>query len=211
MGLRSCIGALAGLALLLGLGGCSVWPSAGPSVTAFDLLPPPGPAIADAAGERVLMLELPDSAAGFASEAMVYRRSGQALERFATGRWSAPPARLLAEAAQTALERSGRFRAVVQEPTPVRADLRLHLTLMRLEQDYRRSDTGIARVALRFRLLDAAGGELLAAGIIEDSATAGAAGPAGFANAAGIATRRLLTSLDQRIAEALDHATPPAP
>lgn len=198
-------------ALLITLGGCTLLPSPGPPLTRYDLLPPAGPGLALPAGEQVLMLELPDSVAGLEGDAMRYRRSQQTLDTFATGRWSAPPARLLVEAAQTALERSGRFRAVVVEPSQIAPDLRLHLALTQMEKDYRRGDGGIARVAVRFRLQEAASGRLLVAGVLDESAPGRAEGPEAFAEAAGVATRRLLDALDHTIAGALEDASAEGP
>ncbi len=197
-------GLLAGLALIA-LSACSILPSNGPTPRVFELLPPPqGEIAAPSDGGGVLRVEFADSQAGYETEAMVYRQTDQQLSRFVTGRWIAPPAQLLTEAIATELERSGRFRAVLDEPGTISPDYRLDMTLLRLEQDYRRDENGIARLSVRVRLTEADSSELLASGILDQSIRAQAPGPAGFAAAAGIATRRFLRQLDAMIRRGVD-------
>jgi ABC-type uncharacterized transport system auxiliary subunit len=187
------------------LGACTVLPTNGPRPRVFELLPPPETALAaSAATGELLRVDFVSSHSGYDTEAMIYRQADHQLSRFVTGRWVAPPAQMITEAVATELERGGRFRAVLTEPGPATPDYRLDMTVLRLEQDYRRSDNGIARLTVRVRLTDAATGELLTSAIIDQSAQASAPGPEGFAAAAGVATRRFLRELDTLIQRGLD-------
>ncbi len=192
------------LPLLLAATACTVLPSSGPAPSVYGLVPPPETSIVGPGDNGILLVESSGSVAGFDTEAMVYRESDQALDRFTTGRWAAPPGQLLTEAAANALQESGRFRAVLMAPAPVAADYRLHLTVLRLEQDYRRGIPGVARISARVRLTDSASGELLTTALLSHSEPAEAAGPAAFAAAASVATRRLLAELDAVISRELD-------
>jgi ABC-type uncharacterized transport system auxiliary subunit len=183
--------------LAFALSACTVLPTNGPRPRIYELLPPPETALAatPAAGD-LLRVDLASSHSGYDTEAMIYRQADHQLSRFVTGRWVAPPAQMITEAVATELERGGRFRAVLTEPGPATADYRLDMTVLRLEQDYRRNDNGVARLTVRVRLTDAETGELIGSAIIDQSAEAPAPGPQGFATAAGIATRRFLRELD---------------
>jgi len=157
---------------------------------------------AEAGPHGTLLIEVPTARAGYRSEAIAYRRNSPVIDYFATARWAAPPAELLAAATEDALATAGLFRNVARGPAAVAADYRLDMELLYLEQDYRGGQPGHARVGVRARLIGA-GGQVLASRLLTATHPASATGPEAAAVAAGAASERLLTELVRFVAEAL--------
>lgn len=148
------------------------------------------------AGEEVLRVRLTGVSAGYERPLMAYRAGDAlALDYFATARWVTPPAELVTEQLAAALEATGRFRAVLTGAPPPVADYRLELELLRLEQDYRNGEPGVARLEVRARLLDR-DGALVGQRRLAAEAAAEASGPAGAAAAANHALADIAASLD---------------
>lgn len=185
---------LAALALTALLVGCTPLLQNAPAPALYTLEVPALPA-ADT-GDEVLRVRLTGVAAGYEQPLMAYREGDAlALRYFATARWVSAPGELVTERLGEALERTGRFRAVLTGAPPPVADYRLELELLRLEQDYRGGGAGEARIGLRIRLLDREG-ELIAQRRLEATAAAEAAGPAAAAAAANRALADLAAELD---------------
>lgn len=200
---RRLVTACAATALLSAmLAGCSVLPSQPTPERTFRLVPP-----VTTHGVRhtgpTLLIDLPEAATGYGSDAMIYRRDPLELNAFASARWADSPARMLAEAAASALEESGLFSVVATAPAVLDARYRLGLTLIRLEQDYTGGTPGVAHITVRARLINARNGEILDSTLLDRSAPAQATGPEAAARAASVATRALLADLTRFVAESL--------
>jgi cholesterol transport system auxiliary component len=184
-----------GLACLVGLGGCaSLLPAREPEPTLHVLAPSP-PAIADA-GKRDVVLEiaLPRAAPGFDTSRIVYVQKPYELDYFARHRWAEAPARMLAPLLTQALERSGTFRAVVQAPTAVPADIRLATELLHLQQNFALRPSQ-AEVVLRVQLVDVRARRVLATRTFEDAEPAPTDDAYGGVTAANAALARVLAQV----------------
>ncbi len=184
------------------LGGCASGllpkPAAQPVLFALDadtpmlLVPPPG-----AAGRvptRTLTVDVPRSAPGFDTPNMAYLRRAHEIEYFASHQWVDTPARMLTPLIVQALQTSNSFRAVVMTPTTAAGDLRLETELIRLQQDFSKSPSGV-RLTLRARLIDTASRKVVASREFDLQQAAASDDPYGGAFAANLATQQLLTQL----------------
>jgi cholesterol transport system auxiliary component len=145
---------------------------------------------------RVLAVEPPRARAGFATAQIAYVRQPHKLEYYANNRWVDTPARMLAPLLAQALALGGGFRAVVQAPSPLAADLRLDSELIRLQQDFSTLPSRV-QLTLRAQLLDVNASRILATeefDIIEGA-------PSDDAYGGAIAANRALQRLLQRLNE----------
>ncbi|HXE38925.1 MAG TPA: ABC-type transport auxiliary lipoprotein family protein [Azonexus sp.] len=157
--------ALAGmLTLATALFGCSnLLPrTPPPTLYALDSTPPAGTErqanqhpSAVPAGAPTLVVNLPRAAAGYNSQRMIYLRQPYALEYFAHSQWVDTPARLLQPLIIAAVERSGRFGAIVAMPVSSSGDFRLETELLRLQQEFL-SQPSRVHLTLRATLTDMA-------------------------------------------------------
>lgn len=141
--------ALVGI-LVLALFGCSALRQGTPppALYALDSAPgfggearasqaPPAAAAGTVAdGAPTLVIALPRAAAGYDSQRMIYLRQPYELQYFAHSQWVDTPARMLQPLIAAAVERSGKFRAVVPMPASVSGDYRLETELLRLQQEF---------------------------------------------------------------------------
>lgn len=153
---------LAAGCLLLALAACTPLPSARtetPNVFALDVRLPEKPAAAG--GSLTLLVSQPRARPGFDGQHMIYVRQPHELEYFARSQWVAPPGRMLAPLLVQALERSARFRAVLQAPGSVAADLRLDTEIIRLQQEFFSRPSRV-HLTVRAQLIDTAARKVLA-------------------------------------------------
>lgn len=108
-----------------------------------------------------IVVSLARAAAGFDSQHMVYVRQALKLEYFQQSEWVDAPSAMLTPLVASALERSGRFSAVVQSPTSVTGQLRLNLEIVRLQQEFFSMPSRV-RFTLRAHLLDTATRQVIA-------------------------------------------------
>jgi cholesterol transport system auxiliary component len=186
------------VALLLGalaLVGCSGWPTAPVSEPNQHVLAaaPPSKA-ASARRDLVLEVGVPRASPGFDTPRMAYVRKPYELDYFADNRWADTPARMLAPLLTGALERSGAFRAVVQAPTAVAADVRVTTDLIRLQQDFTNRPSRV-ELALRVQLVDARGRRVLATRTFDESEAAATDDAYGGVAAANAALARVLAQV----------------
>ncbi len=78
-----------------------------------------------------LLIGLPQADAGFDTARIIYVRAGDRREYFAQSQWIDTPARMLSPLLVATLGASGRFRAVVAEPSTAATDLRLDTRIVR--------------------------------------------------------------------------------
>ena len=189
---RLCV---AGLALLV-LSACSLLkPTATPPPTFYSLDRPPGSTMA--AGPitaPTLIVNPPRAAAGFDSQRIIYVRQAHQLEYFAHSEWVDTPARMLAPLIVAALDRSGRFRAVIATPTAASADLRLDTEIVRLQHQFGATPSQV-RLTLRATLSDNATRQVLAQADLDQRADAPSEDAYGGVIAANRATQAMLQAL----------------
>jgi len=144
----------------------------------------------------VLVVDAPRTRAGFATPQMAYVRQPHKLDYYAKNRWVDTPARMLAPLLVQALAQAGGFRAVVQAPNPVAADLRLDTELIRLQQDFATQPSRV-QLTLRAQLIDTHTNKILAAKEFDESESAPSEDAYGGAIAANRALQRLLGQLSE--------------
>ncbi len=212
--LRRASGGIALAALAALAAACTLMPAPKPAPrNTFLLWPEPGisgasPAQPGTAAET-LVVTLPREEPGFDTARMAYLRSPNAVSYYADSQWADTPARMLLPAMAQALERTGRFRAVVRTPTAVAAEYRLDTEDLVLGQEFF-SRPSRARLALRAVLVDAREERVVAARRFEAVEAAPTDDAAGGAAAAGRAAAKLVESVAAWVGESLPAAAPRA-
>lgn len=148
------------LALAVALLGCSplLPKTPPPTLYALDSTPAAGAEARTTqapSAAPTLVVNLPRAAAGHNSQRMIYLRQPYALEYFAKSQWVDTPARMLQPLIAAAVERSGRFGAVVAMPVSVTGDFRLETELIRLQQEFMSRPSRV-RLTLRATITDMA-------------------------------------------------------
>lgn len=184
--------ALASLALATALAGCAALPQAAQESPGLHLLQAP-PVSAKAAQRSSLVLEIaaPRAWPGFDTSRIAYVDRPYAVEYFARSEWADAPARMLGPLLARALDDSGGFRAVVQAPTSVHADLRVETELVRLQQDFTTKPSR-ADLALRVQLVDVKARRVIATLVVEESEPAARDDAYGGVSATNVALGRAL-------------------
>jgi len=193
---RPLIRAVAALALAALATACSSLlppPAPAPSLHVLDAAPA---AAAQAAQRRELVLEVsaPKAWPGFDTAQMTYTRKAHALEYYANNRWADAPARMIGPLIARAVEQTGAFRAVLQPPTTVAADLRLSTELVRLQQNFSSKPSEIELV-LHVQLVDVRARVVVATRTFEATEAAPSEDPHGGVIAANRALERLLAQV----------------
>jgi cholesterol transport system auxiliary component len=144
--------------------------------------------------DLVLAVSVPRARAGYETAQMAYVRRPFELEYFTRSQWADAPSRMLAPLLARALEQGGGFRAVVQPPGGLPADLRLDTELVRLQHDF---GTGPSRVelALSAQLVDLRSKRVLAMMEFEEVEIAPSEDAYGGVIAANRALQRMLARL----------------
>ena len=185
----------AALAAILALGACTQFqPVKNEPPNLFALQAELDSAAAPKNASLTLAVSPTRAAPGYDSPRMVYVRKAYELESFAKNQWVDTPARMLAPLLVRALEGSGKFRAVVQSPSPVAADLRLDTEIVRLQQEFTAHPSRV-HLTLRAQLIDAKSARVVASrefDVIEDAASED---PYGGVIAANRAVREALAEL----------------
>lgn len=111
------------------------------------------PAGASAGMHGVLVVAVPQAAAGFEQPRMAYLRRPSEVSYYATHVWSDTPSRMLMPLVVRSLETTGLWRVVVPMPTGARGDYQLDLSGLVVQQEFLQRPSG-SRVQLRAQLLD---------------------------------------------------------
>jgi cholesterol transport system auxiliary component len=139
---------------LLALGGCiGLVESRAPQTYLLDPQISFGTPLANPRRSGTLLVSLPRAEAGFDTARMAYLRRPHELSYYAFNQWADTPPRMLMGLLAQAMERSDLWRAVVQMPSPVRADYRLDSDNLVLEQQFFSTPSRV-RLALRVQLID---------------------------------------------------------
>ena len=142
----------------------------------------------------VLAVSMPQARPGFDTPQMAYAQQPYELNYFVTSRWADTPAHMLEPLLVQAIEQTGGFRAVVQAPGAVPADVRLETELVRLRQDFATRPSRV-QLTLRAQLVDVRGKRILAVKQFEDSEDADRDDAYGGVTAANRLLQRMLDRL----------------
>lgn len=184
---------LLGLLLLAALlDGCTGLPTAqmqSPNLFMLEAKP----IATSARPKRDLVLEVagPRAWPGFDTPQMAYVQRPYELDYFATNRWADTPSRMLAPLFAQALEQSGAFKAVVQAPSIVPADLRLNLELIRLRQDFRTRPSRV-ELTVQAQMIDIRSRRVLAITSFDEVEPASSDDAYGGVAGANLALQRML-------------------
>lgn len=140
-----------------------------------------------------LLISAPKAQPGFDTRRMAYLPRQHELGYYAFSQWADTPGRMLLRLLAQAMERSGLWRAVVQSPSPVRADYRLDCDNFVLEQQF--FSRSQVRLALRAQLIELDKRKIIAAREFELFEAAPTEDAYGGVVAANRATARLLEEL----------------
>lgn len=154
------------------------------------------PAIQAAQVKRnlVLAVSMPRAWPGFGTPRMAYLRQPHELEYFAVNRWADTPSRMLGPLLAQALEQTGSFRAIVQTPGVVPADIRLDTELIRLQQDFGTQPSRV-QLTLRAQLIDVVGKRVIAVKTFDETENATSDDAYGGVIAANRVAQRVLGQL----------------
>ena len=141
-----------------------------------------------------LVVNPPRAAAGFDSQRIIYTRDAHKLDYFAQSEWIDTPARMLTPLIVAAVEHSDSFRAVVQTPSAAAADVRLDTEILRLQQNFGDSPSGV-RFTLRATMVDIATRRVLGWREFDEIVAAASEDPYGGVVAANRAVQIVLEKL----------------
>ncbi|OGS93526.1 MAG: hypothetical protein A3K04_03830 [Gallionellales bacterium RBG_16_56_9] len=137
---------------------------------------------------------MPRARPGFDTPQMVYLRQPNELDYFVTNRWADTPSRMLGPLLAQALEQTGSFRAIVQTPGVVPADIRLDTELIRLQHDFGTQPSRV-QLTLRAQLIDVGGKRVLAVKLFDEAENATSDDAYGGVIAANRVLQRVLGQL----------------
>lgn len=174
------------------LGGCTALrPAQIENGNTYVLEAKPLARIARESRDIVLEVSAPRASPGFETADMAYVLRPYELNYFATNRWADAPSRMLGPLLAQALEQSGSFRAVVQAPSVVPADIRVVSELVRLQHNFETRPSRL-EIALRVQLIDLRGKRVLATAMFDATEDARSDDPYGGVTAANVALQRML-------------------
>ncbi len=113
----------------------------------------PGRGGAGKGSTAVLLVNLPQTRAGFDTERIAYLRRSHEVSYYAASEWVDTPARMLAPLLVRAFERIGAWQTVVQMPSAVRGDYRIDSDNLTLGQEFFQHPSRV-RLTLRAQLID---------------------------------------------------------
>lgn len=142
----------------------------------------------------VLAISKPEARPGFDTPQIAYVQHMHELNYFVTSLWADTPAHMLQPLMVQAMEQTGGFRAVVQIPSAVPADIRLDTELVRLQQDFTVRPSRV-QLTLRAQLIDVRGQRVLAVKQFDEFENAASENAYGGVSAANRALQRMLDQL----------------
>jgi cholesterol transport system auxiliary component len=185
-------------ALFLLISACSsLLPAPTPTSTIYsldDALPARPASAPPAPNAPVVIVTPPRAAPGFDRPRMVYVKQPHRIEYFAQNQWVEAPQRMLAPLIVSTLDRSGKFRAVLQTPSVATGQIRLETEVVRLQHEFIGMPSQV-RFTLRAHVLDEATRGLLGTREFEAVVVAPSADPYGGVVAANQAVAQVLAEL----------------
>jgi cholesterol transport system auxiliary component len=152
-----------------------------------------------------LLVSVPKAQPGFDTPRMAYLLRPHELSYYAFNQWADTPSRMLAPLLVHAMEMTGRWHAVVQAPSTVRAEYRLDCDNLVLEQQF--SSATRVRLALRAQLIDVRRQSVTDARDFEVFEDAPSDDAYGGVIAANRATARLLVAVVEWTVAIMDQST----
>ncbi len=143
---------------------------------------------------QTLLVTLPRAAPGYATTHFAYIQRDREMRYYGRHEWIAEPSRMIHSAVLTALDRGGRFAAVVGPQTGANADLRLDLEVLALHQDFRGVRESELVLTVRAQLIATVDRQVIATRTFDLREPAGA-NPIAGAAAADRALARMLEEL----------------
>ena len=193
------------------LGGCAaLQPAQPPSPNVYVLAARPLARGTQQARDLVLQVGEPRAWPGFDTDQMIYVQRPYELNAFAVNRWADAPSRMLAPLLTRALEQTGNFKAVVQAPGNVPADVRVDVDLIRLQQDFTTRPSRV-ELSLRLQLVDLRTRRVLATKTFDEMQEAPSDEPYGGVTAANAALQRVLEEAVDFCARESESITPRRP
>ena len=157
---------------------------------------------------EVLAVEVMEVDAVYDDPRIVYRESEYELDYYHYHQWSAQPGTAIADFLQAALAQTGRFSAVLRDPSP-ETTLLLGGRLQALEEVDRSKDRWVGHLALELRLREPRTGEILWTRRFDIEEPLVERSPKGLARAASSMLARVVVEAAPRIAEiAAQHDRP---
>jgi ABC-type uncharacterized transport system auxiliary subunit len=150
----------------------------------------------------VLVVEPLTTDAGYDDERIVYRTTPFRVDYYQYHRWTSAPGVMVGNYLERALENSGKFRAVVREPTPD-APLVLSGRVLAIEEVDRSKSEWVGRIALELALTDARTGALLWTVQLDETEPLRQQSPEGLAAALSIAMSRIVAHVVPTISDAI--------
>jgi cholesterol transport system auxiliary component len=186
------IQALASVLLLAGCTGFSAPQVASENIYVLEALRVTKPA--NVKRNLVLAISEPQARPGFDTSQMVYVQQPHELNYFVASRWADTPAHMLEPLLVQAMEQAGSFRAVVQAPGAVPADVRLDIELIRLQHDFVTRPSRV-QLTLRAQLIDVRSQRILAVKQFDESENAASDNAYGGVTAANRVLQGMLDQL----------------
>jgi len=182
---------------LLALAGCALPQDSSPPQQAYLLevgafTPPPAPA--RRSSRKILLVTVSREAAGFDSNRIAYTREPPKLNYYQDSVWSDTPAKMLLPILVRAFESSGAFKAVVSPPSPVLADRRVDVDVIRLQQEFMMTPSRV-RLTVRIKVVEMKNGHVLETRLFEALEPAPSENAAGAARAANAAVQKVLSEM----------------
>ncbi len=157
---------------------------------------------APADAHAVLVVGMPQAAAGFEQPRMAYLRRPSEVSYYATHVWADTPSRMLMPLVVRSLETAGLWRVVVPMPTGTRGDYQLDLSGLMVQQEFFQRPSR-SRVQLRAQLLDVKAQRVMGARDFEALEPAPTEDAYGGVLAANRAVASLLVTMNEWIASCL--------
>lgn len=185
-----------GLLVLLALAACA---GKLPPTRHYALAPVTGAAVA-ATGDVVLVLEPFTTEPAYDDERIVYRPSPYRLDYYNYHRWSSAPGTLVGNYLEQALERTGRFRAVVRELSP-QAPVVLGGRVVAIEEIDTSRTRWVGRIVVELTLIEPRTGAVLWTEQFDETEPLVTQTPEGLARALSVALARIAARTAPRVDE----------
>lgn len=170
-----------------------------PPTRHYALAPVTGAAVA-ATGDVVLVLEPFTTEPAYDDERIVYRPSPYRLDYYNYHRWSSAPGTLVGNYLEQALERTGRFRAVVRELSP-QAPVVLGGRVVAIEEIDTSRTRWVGRIVVELTLIEPRTGAVLWTEQFDETEPLVTQTPEGLARALSVALARIAARTAPRVDE----------
>jgi ABC-type uncharacterized transport system auxiliary subunit len=154
-------------------------------------------------GAATIVLEPLATDAGYDDERIVYRANPYRFDYYQYHRWSAAPGVMVGNYLEQALESSGRFRAVVREPS-TDSQVILGGRVVAIEEVDSSRSAWLGRIVVELTLTDAKTGAALWQQQFEENEPLPAQNPEGLARALSTAMHRIASKAAPLIADLAD-------